>query len=103
MKNYMDVREVSEGIGVSTSIAYKIIRKLNDELHPMMLKHLRKIRKIKNKNPEKYELISQNLSEKQVEKINKKVNLFDLGMYDAPNYRAGVFDIEIKAADPPEV
>lgn len=32
MKNYMDVREVSEGIGVSTSSAYKIIRKLNDEL-----------------------------------------------------------------------
>lgn len=104
----------SETFGKGTRMTYlgheymfpddiKELRKLNDELHPMMLKHLRKIRKIRNKNPEKYELISQNLSEKQVEKINKKVNLFDLGMYDAPNYRAGVFDIEIKAADPPEV
>ena len=32
MKNYMDVNDIAEGVGVSTSRAYKIIRTLNEEL-----------------------------------------------------------------------
>lgn len=32
MRNYMNVDDVAECIGVSTSSAYKIIRTLNDEL-----------------------------------------------------------------------
>ena len=69
------------------------------EDNPAIKKHLLTVRKLKNKNRERYDYLCRNLTEKQFEKLNQKVNLFDLGMYDAPDYRSGVFDMDIKAAD----
>ena len=63
--------------------------------------HLAQVLKMKEKNPKKYEDRCFNLTEKQEEKMNRKVSLFELGMYDADDYRSGVFDMDIEPLDGP--
>jgi hypothetical protein len=41
------------------------------------------------------------MSERQEEKMNRKVSLFELGMYDAEQYRSGVFDMDIEPLEGP--
>ncbi|MCO8194451.1 LicD family protein [Anaerofustis sp. NSJ-163] len=60
-----------------------------------MKKHLFDVKKLKEENIEEYNYLCNNLTEKQEEKLNKKVSLFELGMYDADDYRSGVFDLDL--------
>ena len=58
-------------------------------------KHLKQVKRLKNKKRERYDFLCENMTEKQEEKMNKKVSYAELGMYDAKEYRSGAFDMDI--------
>ncbi|WP_294468781.1 LicD family protein [uncultured Anaerofustis sp.] len=73
----------------------QVYLKLNLKERNKMKKHLKDVKKLKLNNVEKYNDLSNNLTKKQEEKLNNKVSLFELGMYDSKDYRSGVYDMDL--------